>query len=144
RRRLRRSQAAPRLDLLPAHQAMRGEQLQQTLAPDLVIAGREVVRGMQRLPRMAGDVDGPESERAAAEVETERALFPFVVEDRLVLLGIDRAEAHHAAEILGAVHAAAPGCNARPVPIIESRVTRSASFSSLQPSVPFGRRGRTR
>ena len=33
--------------------------------------------------------------------------------------------------------------SARPVPIIESRVTSSASFSSLQPSVPAGRIGST-
>jgi hypothetical protein len=31
----------------------------------------------------------------------------------------------------------------KPVPIMESRVTRSASFSSLQPSVPSGRTGST-
>ena len=32
----------------------------------------------------------------------------------------------------------------KPVPIMESRVTSSASFSSLQPSVPAGRIGITR
>ena len=37
-----------------------------------------------------------------------------------------------------------PGGFARPVPIIESRVTRSARRSSLQPSVPAGRIGSTR
>ena len=35
------------------------------------------------------------------------------------------------------------GLSGRPVPIIESRVTRSASLSSLQPSVPAGRIGST-
>ena len=36
------------------------------------------------------------------------------------------------------------GCFGKPVPIIESRVTSSASCSSLQPSVPSGRIGSTR
>jgi nitrile hydratase len=50
-----------------------------------------------------------------------------------------------AAEILAAVHFAMSfGDFGKPVPIIESRVTRSASFSSLQPSVPAGRIGTTR
>ena len=76
-------------------------------------------------------------------VDAERALLPLGVEDRLVRFRRDRAEAHLAAEIVRAVHAAS-GSSARPVPIIESRVTRSASCSSLQPSVPAGRCGTTR
>ena len=51
----------------------------------------------------------------------------------------------HAAHVLRAVHQATScGCFGRPVPIMLSRVTRSASRSSLQPSVPAGRIGSTR
>ena len=53
-------------------------------------------------------------------------------------------EAVQAAHVVDAVHGAAPATRARPVPIMESRVTRLASFSSLQPSVPSGRIGTTR
>jgi hypothetical protein len=42
------------------------------------------------------------------------------------------------------VHGAiSPGCLGNPVPIRQSRVTSSASFCSLQPSVPEGRIGKT-
>src|SRR5215469_18821349 len=63
------------------------------------------------------------------------------MKDRLVLLGLDFAEAVHAAHIVNAVHHAT--CFANPVPIMLSRVTRLASFSSLQPSVSAGRIGKT-
>ena len=42
---------------------------------------------------------------------------------------------------VGAAHA---GLRARPVPIIESRVTRSARAASSRPSLPIGRCGITR
>src|SRR3954467_11626048 len=99
---------------------------------------------MQRLARVATDIDVPRAQRAGAERHPRRPLPPLGMEDRFVLLGAHGAEAHHAAEILRAVHAAPPGARARPVPIIESRVTRSASRASLQPSVPAGRIGTTR
>src|SRR5262249_52603731 len=61
-----------------------------------------------------------------------------------VHFGLDRTEAVHAAHVVDAVHDfTASALRARPVPIIESRVTRPASFSSLQPSVPGGRIGST-
>src|SRR5262249_44616346 len=57
---------------------------------------------------------------------------------------VDLAEAVHAAHVVHAVHrAASPGARGSPVPIIESRVTSSASRSSLRPSVPAGRIGST-
>ena len=98
---------------------------------------------MPVLPRVAALVDVPETHRAGTKRQAERALFPVGVEDRLVLFRRDRAEPHLPAEIMRAVHAAA-GSSASPVPIIESRVTSSASFSSLKPSVPAGRCGTTR
>ena len=67
-----------------------------------------------------------------------------VVKHRLVRLGLDLAEAVHAAHVVHAVHDGAPGVLGKPVPIMESRVTSSASCSSLQPSVPAGRIGSTR
>ena len=88
-------------------------------------------------------VDVPEAHCARTERQPKRALFPVGVEDRLVDFRRDRTEAHLAAEIVRTVHAAA-GSSASPVPIIESRVTSPASFSSLQPSVPAGRCGTTR
>ena len=78
----------------------------------------------------------------ASESAAARAL-PSGVEDRLVRLRRDRAEALRAAEIVRAVHAV-PGESGSPVPIMESRVTSAASSSSLQPSVPAGRIGTTR
>jgi hypothetical protein len=66
------------------------------------------------------------------------------MKDGLILLRLDFAEAVHAAYVVDTVHhATAPGCFAKPVPIMLSRVTSPASFSSLQPSVPLGRIGRT-
>ncbi len=98
---------------------------------------------MQVFPGMTAFIDVPVPHRAGAERQAERALFPFGVENRLVLFRRDRTEPHLPAEILRPVHAVA-GSSASPVPIIESRVTSSASFSSLQPSVPAGRTGTTR
>ena len=89
-------------------------------------------------------VDVPHAGGVHRERQRDRAALPLGVEHRLVRLRRDRPEALRAAEIVRAVHAALPGASGSPVPIIESRVTRSASFSSLQPSVPAGRIGTTR
>src|SRR5450432_1315389 len=62
----------------------------------------------------------------------------------LILLLLDFAEAIHAAHVVDAVHDGASGVLANPVPIIESRVTSSASCCSLQPSLCSGRIGSTR
>ena len=74
----------------------------------------------------------------------EGALLPLIMEYRLVHLRLDGAVAVRAAEVLPAVHFKSFGDFGKPVPIIESRVTSSASFSSFQPSVPAGRIGTTR
>src|SRR5437868_15478472 len=66
------------------------------------------------------------------------------MEHRLVRLCLDRAETIHAAHVVHAIHDGAPGVFGNPVPIIESRVTSSASCCSLHPSVPSGRIGSTR
>src|SRR2546429_8606992 len=66
------------------------------------------------------------------------------MEHRLVRVRPDLAESIHAAHVMHAVHDGAPGVLGNPVPIIESRVTSSASCCSLQPSAPLGRIGSTR
>ena len=96
---------------------------------------------MQAFARMPALVDVPVAHRAGRDREAERPLLPSGVENRLVLLGRDRAEAHLPAEILRPVHR---GGLASPVPIIESRVTSSASAASSRPSLPAGRCGTTR
>src|SRR5580704_8456819 len=89
------------------------------------------------------DVPGPGV--AQRPLHGEHAALPFLMERRLVGLDLDLAEAIHAAHVVYAVHdAISAGERARPVPIIESRVTRSARRCSLQPSVPAGRIGTTR
>ena len=82
--------------------------------------------------------------RPIASVSANARPLPLGMKHGLVRLGLDRAEPLHAAHVLRAVHdATSLGRFGRPVPIMLSRVTRSASFSSLQPSVPAGRIGST-
>src|SRR5450759_1642507 len=112
--------------------------------PDLVVAHREIFGRLPILAREARHVDVPAAGHAHGEREREGAAFPFGVEYGLAQFRLDRPEAVHAAEILPAVHFGSSGRFGKPVPIMESRVTNSASLSSLQPSVPSGRIGMTR
>src|SRR6478736_2505702 len=121
-----------------------GEDFLQSREPNLVIAARVIKWRRQRFPRKAAGVPRPQAQRARCKHVGENARLEGGVEDRLVRFWIDRAEARHAADILGAVHCSFSGLSGRPVPIIESRVTKEASRSSLQPSVPAGRIGKTR
>src|SRR5262245_31697863 len=87
----------------------------------------------------------PSARIAHGALHREHAPFPGRVEHRLVRLRLDLAEAVHAAHVVHAVHqATSSGRLAKPVPIIESRVTSCARRVSLQPSVPAGRIGSTR
>src|SRR5215211_5242858 len=97
-------------------------------------------------------VDVPGAGVAHGALHRQHAAFPLRVKRRLVLFDLDLTEAVGAAHVVNAIHHLAPLCgwpvvwpglSGRPVPIIESRVTRSASLSSLQPSVPAGRMGST-
>src|SRR5665213_265752 len=93
-------------------------------------------------------VDVPGAGVAHGALHRQHAALPRRVEHRLVRFNLDLAKAVHAAHVVNAVHhctllSSWSGLSGTPVPIIESRVTRSASFSSLQPSVPAGRIGRT-
>src|SRR5215510_7900903 len=90
-------------------------------------------------------VDIPGTSVCHGSLHSEHAALPRSVEHRLAFFDFDFAEAVHAAHIVHAVHQRTSlGFLGRPVPIMESRVTSSASFSSLQPSVPAGRIGSTR
>jgi hypothetical protein len=101
--------------------------------PDLIIAHRQIFSGRPVLAREPSHVDVPAAGHAHGEREREGALLPFCMEHWFVRLGRDRAMTVCAAEILRAVHFAMSfGDFGRPVPIMESRVTRSANFSSLQ------------
>ena len=67
------------------------------------------------------------------------------MENRLVGFDLYRAEAVHSAHVCRTIHlVASSGRLGKPVPTMLSRVTRSASCASLQPSVPSGRSGITR
>src|SRR5262249_28333503 len=97
--------------------------------------------------QLAVETRGVDLERAAGEhaaCQTQHAALPPMVKHRFVLVWLDLAETVRAAHVVHAVHDAAPGVLANPVPIMELRVTRSASCVSLKPSVPAGRIGSTR
>src|SRR6266446_566436 len=102
----------------------------------------------QRLPIEARSVDVERAGCAHRAHHRQYPSFPFSVKHRFVRLGLDLAETIHAAHVVHAVHDGALdgalGVFGNPVPIIESRVTSSASCCSLQPSVPSGRIGSTR
>src|SRR5690606_37398272 len=129
-------------EFVRAQEAVLDQNLVEGGEPDLVIGRGEILRRRQALAGMADLVDRPGAHGAGRDVDRQHALFPAAMEDGLVRLGHDRAETHLAAEIMGAVHAAS-STRGRPVPIMESRETMLASFSSLQPSVPAGRIGMT-
>ena len=90
---------------------------------------------------MAEPVDRPALTRGRRLLHGEVADLPVGVNDLVVRLTDDRAEALAAAEIVNAVHQAVArlGERSRSVPIIELRVTRLASAPSSQSSTPFGR-----
>jgi len=110
------------------HDTVAKQQPLQPLDPDLVVCGAVVVCGMERLARMAAFVEGPVPHGAGTERKREGSPFPFGMEDGLVRFRSDRPEPHLATEVLRTVHDATPsGDRAKPVPIIESRVTSSTS-----------------
>ena len=110
-----------------------------------------VVRCRQILGRRHLLNDGAKLRRSPVtgeHVQREHFSFPRGVKDRFVFFNNYGAVAARPAKVVGADHLVIPelcdGTSARPVPIIESRVTRSASAASSQPFVPGGRIGRTR
>src|SRR6516164_1845005 len=121
-----------------------GKKLFHAQFPLSVIGTSEIDSRRQALAGKPGLVDDPHAGVAHRAIERVKASFPIIVKDGLVLLRLDFAEAVHAAHVVDTVHhATSLGALARPVPIMLSRVTRPANFSSLQPSVPVGRIGNT-
>src|SRR6202034_1888964 len=104
----------------------------------------EINRRRQRFPVKARGIDIERARGAHGAHHRQDAAFPFGMKHRLVRLRLDLAKAVHAAHVVHTVHDGAPGGFGKPVPIMESRVTSSASCCSLQPSVPSGRIGKTR
>src|SRR5262245_58108008 len=132
-------------DLVLCHQAALLQHGLEPGKPDLVIRHRQVFTRWAVLARETGHIDIPAAGHTHRHREREGALFPFAVKDRFVRLRLDRTMTVRSAKVLTAVHFAMSfGDFGKPVPIMESRVTSSASFSSLQPSVPSGRMGSTR
>ena len=121
------------------------QQLLEAVEPVLVVRRGQVFGAGHQLARIAAHVDVPLAQEAGGHGERERLALPVVVEHGLVRLGLDRAQAVHAAHVVDAVHRDAfrPGALILPTPIIASRVTSEASSSSLMPSVPAGRSGST-
>src|SRR3954451_402434 len=111
-----------------------------------IVAACEILHGTHALDGMAELVDIVVPAAEGGDHDAEDAAFPVVVEGRFVRLGVDGSEPVHAAEIVHAVHDAAPcaGSCTLAVPIMESRETRFASCSSVQLWVPAGRCGSTR
>src|SRR5262249_22820052 len=97
----------------------------------------------QLLASKPGVVDHPHAGGIHRAMECMKPPFPVVVKDRLVRLPLDFAATVHAAHI-GDTRHPAPLLSPlrRSEPVMLSRVTRPASFSSLQPSVPLGRIGK--
>src|SRR5262249_46396786 len=121
-----------------------GKELFHAQFPLSVIGTGEIDSRRQALAGKPGLVDDPHAGVAHRAIERVKASFPIIVKDGLVLLRLDFAEAVHAAHVVDTIHhATSLAALARPLPIMLSRVTRPANFSSLQPSVPAGRIGNT-
>src|SRR5579872_2791163 len=116
----------------------------KTVKPFLIVRTGKINVGRQHFPIKARGVDVEGTGRAHRAHHGEYAAFPSRVKHRFIGFDFDLAEPVHAAHVVDAVHDGHPGVLAKPVPIIESRVTSSASCSSLQPLVPSGRIGNTR
>ena len=145
RHRICRSERPAGSDLLGGSEAVLDHQIFEANNPQCIIAQREIFGRRNALARLSKGVQGPRATRACGIIERENAPLPLGVKDRLVRLDLHRAEAMHAAHICCAVHRATSStCLGNPVPIMLSRVTRSARRSSLQPSVAAGRIGTTR
>src|ERR1700683_980598 len=139
-----RAQGVSGFDLVGIGEAHFDDEFFQPYRPLLVVGRRQVEPRRQALNAVACLIDGPDAGVAHGAIEREGASLPLRVEDWLVRLGLDFAEAVHATYVVDAVHhAASLGSFGRPVPIMQSRVTSDASLSSLQPSVPAGRMGST-
>ncbi len=93
------------LHLVGIGKAALDHQIFQPQRPFLVIGAGQIDVRRQFFDAGARLVDGPDAGVAHGAVEREAAAFPLRMEDGLVLLGLDFAEAVHAAHIVDAIHA---------------------------------------
>src|SRR5206468_11157477 len=105
-----------------------------------VVCRRQQLELMARVVEIQPSATGPND--AGHRVHTA---FPGFMEDRLVLLVLNRAHSVHAAHVVDAVHGAPPlpADVTFATPTIASRVTSAASSSSVMCSEPAGRSGST-
>src|SRR5262249_20459916 len=131
-------------DLVRRHQAALGKQRLEPGKPDFEIALVQVIRGRPVLACEAPHVDVPFAGPSCRHGQRENAALPFSVKSRLVRFPHDWTKSMTSAHVMHAIHRGFSGSVGRPVPIMQSRVTIDARRSSLHPSVPGGRIGRTR
>ena len=138
----RRMQQAPGGHFVGQQLAAVGHQLRQRGQPQAVVAQARIA-GLG-LAGGAALVDVPRTGGAHRQRQRHGAGFEGLVPQRAFRLGLHGAEARLAAQVGMALVAHGDGAFAKPVPIIESRVTRSASAVSPRPALPTGRCGITR
>src|SRR5262249_16873496 len=138
--------SVPALEFRLSDDAVLQQLVDQPREPTLVVAHPQVLVWRHELELMTGVVEVLSS-AARSNHSSERiyAAFPRFVEYRLILFVLNGPHAMHAAHIMNTVHLLPPGFGGAtfPTPTIESRVTSSASASSVIFSVPAGRSGRT-
>src|SRR5271157_5835752 len=105
RSRFRRIQnSLPSLKLSACHQAALDQEFNQPRNPFLVIAHPQIFSGGDQLPLVTRAVEGPFSPGSHCQRQRECASLPALVEHRLLVLGLDRAQAMHATHVMDAVH----------------------------------------
>src|ERR1700733_14343848 len=133
------------LHLLPRDQAKLHQELQVAGQPPLVIAHLQITRGGKKLDTVTPGVDIPLAPRIHRAVHGIHTAFPRLVKYGFVLFVLDWTHIVYAAHVVDSVHGLPPAGGATlATPIMESRVTRAASSSSVIFSVPAGLSGKTR
>src|SRR5262245_51723996 len=134
------------LEFSPRDDTILQELVDEPGEPPFVVAHTEIFFRRQQLELMTRVVEvlSPAASPDDAGHRIHPA-FPGRVEYRFVLLMFDGPHTVHAAHVVHAVHAVPPdfGGVTFATPTIESRVTSSASDSSVMFSVPSGRSGST-
>src|SRR6516162_10200961 len=132
-------------DLVRRYEAALGKERLEPGKPDFVVALVQVICRRPVLACEASHVDVPFTGPSGGHGKREYAALPFCVKGRLTHFWHDRTKSVTSAHIMRAIHRDSPFGNVgRSVPIMQSRVTIDARRSSLHPSVPSGRIGRTR
>src|SRR5215469_7056341 len=124
-------QHSSRSDLVRADQSALDQEAFQNFYPDFIVGECGVVR--QRLASTAGHIEVPCTGRSHGNRQRQRLPLPGGMEQLIFALGDHSAETVLAAEVCAGLidHRTPSGGFGTPVPIIESRVTRAASCSSL-------------